>query len=119
MEISEVGVAIGALATGAGALIAAWEYRLKARAQRVEIDVKLSQLFAELSPVANARRPDDAVGLATQMGVVASLGYLGAEHDAIHPAAVATLESLRETFEAGNHAELVAAADKALAKLAK
>jgi hypothetical protein len=52
---------VAALIAAVGGVSAAWvgvhEYRLKTASQRVEIDVKLSQLLAELVPIANGRGP--------------------------------------------------------------
>jgi hypothetical protein len=46
---------IGAVLAGAGALVAALEYRLKAKAQRVEAHVQLAETFARLVPIADGR----------------------------------------------------------------
>jgi hypothetical protein len=47
--------ALAALIAALGALAGVREYRLKSAAQRVEIDVKLSKLLAEMVPIANGR----------------------------------------------------------------
>jgi hypothetical protein len=56
MTVVSVSVLLGV----AGSLVAVFqalsEYRLKAQAQRAEIDINLSRLFAELVPIANGRQ---------------------------------------------------------------
>lgn len=59
-RVSDVAALFGAIAALVAAVGGVWaaflgvrEYRLKSEAQRVEIDVQLSKLLAELVPVAN------------------------------------------------------------------
>lgn len=58
-EISTLAGGFAAVVAALGGVRAAWiavrEYELKSKAQRVEIDVQLSQLLAELVPIANGR----------------------------------------------------------------
>lgn len=58
-EFASLAGAGAALVAAIGGVSAAWlgvrEYRLKSAAQRVEIDVQLSKLLAELVPIANGR----------------------------------------------------------------
>lgn len=46
-------VILAAIATAGSAVVAAYEYRLKARAERAETDTKLARLFADLVPIAD------------------------------------------------------------------
>lgn len=120
MDLASVVTTIGAAATGVSAVVAATEYRLKARAQRVEIDTKLSEAFAELVQLANARPASgQAVGVATQAGVTASLGELGSRHKVLQNPARQSLKVLRETAATAGHGNLVAACDEALLKVGK
>lgn len=52
-ELAGLVGATAALVAAIGGFLGVREYRLKAAAQRVEIDVRLSQLLAELVPTAN------------------------------------------------------------------
>lgn len=63
-----VAVILAAVAAGGSAVVAAYEYRLKARAERAETDTKLARLFADLVPVADGwRAPQLPDGLASAL----------------------------------------------------
>jgi hypothetical protein len=58
-DLAALAGGVAALVAAFGGVGAAWvgirEYRLKSAAQRVEADIRLSQLLAELMPTANGR----------------------------------------------------------------
>lgn len=56
MTLISVSVLLGVLGSLVAVFQALSEYRLKAQAQRAEIDINLSRLFAELVPIANGRQ---------------------------------------------------------------
>ncbi len=73
--------------------MAAREHKLKSEAQRVERDVRLSQLFTELMQTANGRGPVE-VGEATQAAAIATIGSLGVEHETLRTPALHALRAL-------------------------
>lgn len=88
---------MAALLAAAGGGLAAFEYRLKSKAQRVEIDVQLSKLLAELVPIANGRggaEMNTEVGEATQATAIVSIGYLGGKHRSLNAPARQALDAL-------------------------
>jgi hypothetical protein len=139
---------IAAIGGARAAIVAAREYRLKSAAQRVEIDVQLSKLLAELAPIANGRGPavvSEAVaetiaqaqvgkgaspaamekalepavmtmpvGEATQAAAIASIGYLGAEHESL---SLRARQALLALDFVDDHPKLAAARKAALAMI--
>jgi hypothetical protein len=130
-SLGDVATLIGASAAVVAAIGGVWaafigvrEYQLKSKAQRVEIDVQLSKLLAELVPIANGRGTTVAsetaaeviaqrqeepekitealksaviqlpVGEATQAAAITSIGYLGSEHPALREPAHQALQAL-------------------------
>lgn len=103
-SLSDVTPFVGAAAALVAAIGGVWaaflgvnEYRLKSKAQRVEIDVQLSKLLAELVPIANGRggaEMNATVGEATEATAIVSIGYLGGEHSALNKPARQALDAL-------------------------
>jgi len=56
MTVVSISVLIGIMGSLVAVFRALGEYRLKARAQRAQIDINLARLFAELVPIANGRQ---------------------------------------------------------------
>lgn len=122
LTLTSASVLVGVLVAAATAFVSYREYRLKARVDRAETDIKLARLFTELIPIANGRgqsafseaaitaltqtNPDWSaddldravvtypVGTATQGVAIASIGYLGATYKELREPAAAALNGL-------------------------
>lgn len=75
MDAQAIAISVGAIASGASAIVAAVEYRTKRHAERAESDIKLATIFAELVRVANgygrpAELPDALVSAVFEAGLV-------------------------------------------------